>query len=286
MADEIEKTGADVVVCQTSISDQLKLELLKRDIFAVEYVVKRNMRRLARVTGGRVMADVEQLSEEHLGRVANIEQRTVGAEDFEYLFFESEGDARSLSFIFRGKSEEAKRVVKRGTENGFSAVKTAIQDGEIVPGGGASETEVAVRLRDYATKVTGREQLAIEGFASALEYIPRTLAENAGKNVLDTVAELRSLHGRGHPAAGIVGAEGVSPDVTAKGIVESKSVKTSSIGNAADVANLLLGVDGLYTPQEFIDRVSEEHTEQINELTDNALEGLDEQVESIAENAS
>ena len=255
MANEIEKTGAKVVVCQTGISDRMKHELLKRDIFAVEYVVERNMQRLAWITGARLMSDIDELSRDDLGKIARITQRTIGAGEFNYLFFEpSSGEA--LSFILCGDSVEIKREIKRGIENGFSTIKTAIQDGEVVPGGGATEIEISISLTQYAREVNGREQLAVEAFAKALEIVPKTLAENAGLDVIDTMTELRSRHNQNEITAGVTNTTGISSDVTSEGIIEPKSVKTSAIMNATNVVNLLISVDGIYTSQKFIDKMS------------------------------
>ncbi len=126
------------------------------------------------------------------------------------------------------------------------ATATAIKDGRVVAGGGSIEVEIAMQLRDYAKTIGGREQLAIEGFANTLEEIPRTLAETAGMNPLDTIVDLRSKHaGKTGKTIGVDVLKAKLSDMKAMHVIEPLSIKTQAITSGAEVAEMILRIDDI-----------------------------------------
>jgi chaperonin GroEL (HSP60 family) len=115
---------------------------------------------------------------------------------------------------------------------------------KIVAGGGSAEAELAKRLRAYAAKVGGREQLAIEAFAAALESIPRTLAENAGLDPIDIIVNLRAAHEKDDGLwYGVNVFTGEVEDMMEKGVVEPLRVKEQAIKSAVEAASMILRID-------------------------------------------
>jgi len=133
---------------------------------------------------------------------------------------------------------------ERAMIDALSVVSDVIENNKIVAGGGAVEIEIAKELRKYATKVGGREQLAVEAFADAIEIIPRTLAENAGLDPIDILVELRSAHDKEDGKhMGINVFTGKIEDAQANGVVEPLVVKEQAIKSAAESAAMILRID-------------------------------------------
>src|SRR5207249_3280441 len=119
-----------------------------------------------------------------------------------------------------------------------------IEDGKAIPGGGSAEIELSLALKSYAASVGGREQLAIEAFAGALEVIPRALGENAGLDPIDVLIKLRAAHGKkGGKAMGVDVTSGEPLDMMKANVVEPLRVKIQEIDSAAEVASMILRID-------------------------------------------
>jgi len=241
MVEKIKASGANVLFCQKGIDDLAQHFLAKEGIFAVRRVKKSDMEKLSRATGARIVTSIDDLSSDDLGYAGVVEEVKIG--DDEMVFVRECRDPKSVSILIRGGSEHITSEVERAIEDCFGVVPAAIRDKKIVPGGGAPEIEVASKLRDYAKTVGGREQLAIEAFADALEVIPRALAENAGLDPIDMLVDLRSRHEKEGPNYGLNVYKGEAVDMLKEGVVEPLRVKTQAIASASEVAVMILRID-------------------------------------------
>ena len=241
MVSKIVSTGANVVFCQKGINDLAQHFLAKAGVFTIRRIKKSDMEKLARATGGRVVTSIHDLAENELGKAGLVEEKKIAGDDMTFVV-ECE-NPKSVSIILRGGTEHVVDELDRAMEDALRVVGVALEDALLMPGGGAPEIELALRLREYAATVGGREQLAIESFAEALEIIPKTLAENAGFDQIDTLVALRSSHESGVKAAGLDMETGKPSDMQEKGVVEPMRVKTQAISSATESAVMILRID-------------------------------------------
>ena len=242
MVDQIKKTGANVVICQKGIDDLAQHFLAKAGIMATRRVKESDMEKLVRATGAKEVTNLKDLTADDLGSAALVEERKVAGD--EMIFIEGCKDPKAVSLLVRGGTAHVVDEVERAVHDSISVVSAAIEDGKIVAGGGAPETEVAKQLREYAETVGGREALAVKAFADALEIVPRTLAENAGLDPIDILVQLRAEHGK--PGGKDMGLDVFSGKVTNTmklGIVEPLRVKTQAIKSASEAAEMILRID-------------------------------------------
>jgi chaperonin GroEL (HSP60 family) len=204
------------------------------------------MEKLARATGARINSDLDDLKKEDLGKAGLVEERKIG--DDKMIFVEKCKDPHSVAILLRAGLERMVDEAERAMTDSLSVVSDVIENNKIVPGGGAVEIELAKELRKFATKVDGREQLAIEAFASAMEVIARSLAENAGLEPIDILAQLRTAHDTaGNKNIGINIYEGKIQDSIKKGVIEPIMVKEQAIKSAAESAAMILRIDDVIT---------------------------------------
>lgn len=241
MVDKIVASGANVVFAQKGIDDMAQHFLAKAGIYTVRRVKKSDIEKLARATGGRVVTSIHELTADDLGKSCIVEERKVS--DEKMTFVEECENPKSVSIILRGGTEHVVDELDRAMEDALRVVGVAVEDKMLVAGGGAPEVELALRLRAYASTVGGREQLAIEAFADAMEVIPKTLAENAGLDQIDTLVALRSAHEKGMKTAGLDMDSGKPVDMLKLGVVEPLRVKTQAINSAAEAAVMILRID-------------------------------------------
>ncbi|HPJ83688.1 MAG TPA: thermosome subunit alpha, partial [Methanothrix sp.] len=240
MVNKIVSTGANVVFCQKGIDDLAQHFLAKAGVYTIRRIKKSDMEKLARATGGRIVTSIHDLAESELGRAGLVEEKKIAGDDMTFVV-ECE-NPKSVSIILRGGTEHVVDELDRAMEDALRVVGVALEDSLLMPGGGAPEIELALRLREYAATVGGREQLAIEAFAEALEIIPKTLAENAGFDQIDTLVALRSSHEKGVKTAGLDMEVGEPVDMQEKGVVEPMRVKTQAINSAAESAVMILRI--------------------------------------------
>ena len=241
MVDHLVDIGADVVFVGDGIDDMAQHYLAQEGILAVRRAKSDDLNRLARATGGRVVSNLEDIESDDLGFAGSVAQKDVGGD--ERIFVEDVEEAKSVTLILRGGTEHVVDEIERAIEDSLGVVRTTLLDGQVLPGGGAPEAELALQLRDFADSVGGREQLAVEAFADALEVIPRTLAENAGLDPIDSLVDLRSRHDGGEFAAGLDAYTGDVIDMEAEGVVEPLRVKTQAIESATEAAVMILRID-------------------------------------------
>jgi len=241
MVEKVAATGANVVFCQKGIDDVAQHYLAKKGILACRRVKQSDMEALARATGGRIVSNLEDLSKEDLGYAKLVEEKKIAGE--EVVFVTGCKDPKAVTILVRGSTEHVVDEVDRSIEDAIGAVASAVEVGKILPGAGAPEAELAKRLRKFAEKFSGREQLAIKAFADALEIVPRTLAENAGLDPIDILVQLRAAHEQGKITYGINIFEGKIEDAFEYGVVEPLKVKRQAIISAAEAAEMILRID-------------------------------------------
>src|SRR6266581_2254690 len=234
MVDIVKKSGATVIFCQKGIDDLAQHYLAKADIYAVRRVKKSDMEKLAKATGGKVVTKLDELSKDDLGYAKLVYEKKIGED--EMTFVTGCKNPKAMSILIRGGTEHVVDEVERSLEDATSVVSVAIEDGKVITGGGSSATEIALTLRDYASSVGGREQIAIEAFADAVEAIPRTLAENAGLDPIDILIELRKEHKKGNKYAGINVFSGKVSDMKKENVIEPIRVGSQAISSATDAA--------------------------------------------------
>ncbi|MGB3943616.1 MAG: thermosome subunit alpha [Methanothrix sp.] len=241
MVDKIIASGANVLFVQKGIDDLAQHFLAKAGIYTVRRVKKSDMEKLARATGGRVITSLHDIDKGDLGRAGLVEERKIS--DEKMTFVEDCENPKSVSIILRGGTEHVVDELRRAMEDGLRVVGVVLEDKLLVPGGGSPEVDLAIRLRAYASTVGGREQLAIESFADAMEIIPKTLAENAGLDQIDSLMALRSAHETGMKNAGLNMETGEAVDMLKEGVVEPIRVKTQAISSATEAAVMILRID-------------------------------------------
>jgi thermosome len=242
MVDKIKASEANVVFCQKGIDDMAQHFLAKEGILAARRVKQSDMEKLARATGGRIITRLDDLTSKDLGEAGIVEERKIGEDKM--IFVEKCKDPRSVAVLIRAGLERMVDEAERAITDALSVVSDVVENNKVVAGGGAVEVEVAKELRDYATKVGGREQLAIEAFADAIEIIPRTLAENAGLEPIDIVVELRASHEKKDGEyMGVNVFTGKVENMQENGVIEPLIVKEQAVKSAAESASMILRID-------------------------------------------
>ncbi|MCL2477665.1 thermosome subunit beta [Candidatus Bathycorpusculum sp.] len=246
MVTKIKASGATIVFCQKGVDDMVQHFLAKDGIIAARRVKESDMEKLARATGGRIVSNLDDLKKEDLGFAGLVEERKIG--DDKLIFVEKCKDPHAVAILIRAGLERLVDEAERALTDSLSVVSDVMENNKIVPGGGAIEIEIAKELRKYATKVGGREQLAVEAFADAVEVIPRTLAENAGLEPIDILVELRSIHDKDDGKfKGLNVFTGKLQDSIANGVIEPIMVKEQAIKSASESAALILRIDDVIT---------------------------------------
>ena len=242
MVEKVKKSGANVLICEKGIDDLAQHYLAKEGIYAVRRVKRSDMEKLAKATGGKIIANLDDLSASELGAAEQVEETKIS--DSDMTFVTGCKNPKAVSILVRGGTEHVVDEVERGLHDALKVVAVAIEDGVVVPGGGAPEIEVSLKLKHFGQTVGGREQLAIDAFAEALEVIPWTLAENAGMDSIDVIIELKNAHnkktGRGY---GVNVLDNKVSDMVSAKVIEPLRVKVQAIQSATEVASMILRID-------------------------------------------
>ena len=242
MVEKIKSAGANVVICQKGIDDMAQHFLAKNGILAVRRAKESDMEKLAKATGGRIVNNIDDLTSDDLGEAGLVEERKVG--DDKMVFIEKCKNPRSVSILIRGGLDRMVDEAERAMTDALSVVRDVIEKPKVIAGGGAGEAEIAKELRDYATKVGGREQLAIEAFADSVEIIPKALAENAGHDPIDVIVDLRASHEKEDGKnMGVDIYTGEIVDMYERGVLEPSKVKEQALKSAAEAASMILRID-------------------------------------------
>ncbi|WP_297477038.1 thermosome subunit beta [Thermococcus sp.] len=241
MVDKIKEVGANVVFVQKGIDDLAQHYLAKYGIMAVRRVKKSDMEKLAKATGAKIVTNVRDLTPEDLGEAELVEQRKVAGENM--IFVEGCRNPKAVTILIRGGTEHVVDEVERALEDAVKVVKDIVEDGKIVAAGGAPEIELSIRLDEYAKEVGGKEALAIENFAEALKVIPRTLAENAGLDPIETLVKVIAAHKEKGPTVGVDVFEGEPADMMERGVIAPVRVTKQAIKSASEAAIMILRID-------------------------------------------
>ena len=241
LVEKIQASGATVLICQKGIDELAQHYMSKAGIFAIRRAKKSDMEALSKATAGRIVTNIDDLSDDDLGHAARVEERKIGESDM--TFITGCPEAKSVSVLLRGGTEHVVDEIRRAFDDAVGVVSVAWEDGAVLTGGGSVLAALSRDLRTYAETVGGREQMAIEAFASALEIIPRTLAENAGLDPVTTLIELRKAHADGQSHAGINVYEGGVVDMKQANVVEPMRVVEQAIQSATETAIMILRID-------------------------------------------
>ncbi|MDP2217789.1 MAG: thermosome subunit alpha [Methanolobus sp.] len=239
-------TGANAVFCSKAMDDYAIHFFKQAGVYATRRVREEDMLKLTRSTGASLVRNVHEMTADDLGYAGLVEQEKLSEEK---TFIKGFKDFKTMTILIKGGSEHVTDNIERDFDDALRVVKCVFEDGTIVPGGGASEIEVAQKLRAYAASVQGREQMAIEAFASAIEEIPKTIAENCGFDSIDMLLNLRASHSTMKYAGIDIQTGGVS-NMYDKGIIDPLRVKTQAIKSAAEVASMVLRIDDMLRARE------------------------------------
>jgi len=241
IVEKIKFSGANVLFCQKGIDDVVQYYLAKEKIYACRRVAKSDMESLARASGGKIVSNLNELKEEELGKAQIVEEVKQGNEGM--TFVRGCENPKALTILIHGGSEHVIDEMERALKDGLGDVAAVIKSKKIVGGAGAIEMELSKMLNDFAHSLSGREQLAVHEFANALEFIPTTLAENAGLDPIDVLTELKSRHDAGEKYAGINIFNNRIEDSLREGIIEPTKIKSQAISSATEVAIMILRID-------------------------------------------
>ena len=265
MVDKIVSVGANVVVCQKGIDDAAQFFLAKAGVLAVRRVKRSDMEKLAKATGGRIVTNIESLTEKDLGRAGLVEERKIGEDRL--VFVEQCENPGAVSILIRAGLERQMDEAERSLNDAIMNLINLVENNKIVPGGGATEIEIAKAIRKEMGKLTGKEQLAFLAFADAVEIIPRTLAENAGLEPVEIMAALRHAHENDGKSYGINLFTGKVDDMLKLGVLEPLRVKENALKSSLEAAAMILRIDDVIAAsrKKFTEKKSEEEKKSESE---------------------
>lgn len=243
VVNKVVNSGATAVFCQKGVDELARHYLAKAGIFVIHRVKKKELKHLAKCTNARIVSNLDELTPDDLGIAGMVEEVLVG--NGEMIFIRECPSPTTVSIVLRGGTEQVVDNLARAMNDALRVVGVVIEDGRVVAGGGAPEVELALRLREYGASLKGREQLAINKFAEAVEVIPKTLAENSGLDSIDKLVELKNSHESGNKNAGLNIFSNRVEDMKASGVVEPLRVKLQAIDSATEAACMILRIDDM-----------------------------------------
>jgi len=241
VVDKVINSGATAVFCKKGVDELARHYLAKAGLFVIHRVNFKQLKKLAECTNGRIVTNLDELTSDDLGTAGVVEEVMVG--NGEMIFIRDCPNEKIISIILRGGTEQVVDNLARAIHDALMVVGVVLEDGHVVAGGGSPEIELALRLREYAASLKGREQLAVNKFAEAIEVIPITLAETSGLDHIDKLVELKSSHEAGEKYAGLNVFTNEIEDMKAAGVVEPLKVKLQAIDSASEAASMILRID-------------------------------------------
>jgi len=234
-------SGANVLICQKGIDDIAQHFLAKEGIYTVRRAKKSDMEKLSKATGAKIVANLDGLTQKDLGNAGNVKETKIG--DDKMTFVTDCKNPKAVSILIRGTTDHIVDELERGLHDALSVVKVALEDGKMTAGGGSAAIAISMALRDYAPSIGGREQMAIEAFANAIEIVPKTLSENAGLDPIDMMLAIRSEHKKGNKYAGINVLGGKVDDMLKNRVIEPLRVSLQEIEASSEAATMILRID-------------------------------------------
>jgi chaperonin GroEL (HSP60 family) len=241
MVNKVRSTNANVIFCQKGVDEFAQYLFSKSGVYVCRRVSKSDMEKLAKATGGKIVSNINELSPSELGEADIVEEVKHGEDTFTYV--RGCRNPKAVTILIHGGTDHLIDEIERAIKDGFGVVASSLKTKLVVPGGGAIDIELARRLRHFGQSLSGREQLAVEEFASALEFIPTTLAENAGLDPIDILTELKSRHDAGDRNVGLNLFNNKIENVLEARIIEPFKIKSQAINSASEVANMILRID-------------------------------------------
>lgn len=242
MVQKVVEAGANVLFCQRGIDDIPQHYLAKAGILAAGRVKESDMKALAKATQAKIINNVKELTDQDLGHAGLVYEKKIAGD--EMIFVEKCRDPKAVSVLIRGGTEHMLDEVERSMTDAVKDLAAALELGKILPGGGASEITVAKEIRKYAGKFKGREQLAMNAFADAIEVVPRSLAENAGLDAIDCLVRLRAENGR-ESKIGLDVFTGDTKNMLAAGVIEPLKIKLQAVKSATEAVEMILRIDDM-----------------------------------------
>ncbi|MBI4139852.1 TCP-1/cpn60 chaperonin family protein [Candidatus Woesearchaeota archaeon] len=241
MVNRVLETGANVVFTQKGIDDIAQHFFAKHGVYAARRLKKSDMEAISKATGANIVTSIQDLTSKDLGIAGRVRKQAIGDQVMTYV--EECKNPQSVTILVHGGTEHIVDEVKRSITDALGDVAASLKSGKVVAGAGAPEVELSKQIRLYSETLSGREQLAVRAFAEAMEVIPRTLAENAGLDPIDVLAELKASHDQGRTWAGIDVFTGQVVDAWRAGVIEPLKIKTQAISSASEVAQMILRID-------------------------------------------
>jgi chaperonin GroEL (HSP60 family) len=241
MTDKILNSGANVVFCQKGIDDLAQYYLEKAGVYAAKRLKKSDLKRICEATGATNIQDIDEITSEDLGSANLVEERDIKGNKMTYITGCRE--KKAVSIILHGGTQHVVDSLQHAMDDALHVVSVALEDGKVVAGGGAPEVELSMRLGEYASSLSGREQLAVAKFAEAFEVIPETLAENSGYDPINKLVELRSKHEEGNKRMGLNVYTGEIVDMWENDVIEPLRAKTQAINAGTEAAVMVLRID-------------------------------------------
>jgi thermosome len=244
MVEKITATGANVILCQRGIDDLAQHYLMKNGTLSVRRIKMSDVERLSKATGAKIVTNIDEMSSDDLGWAELVREEKIGEDTF--IFVEGCKNPRAVSIMMRAGFERMLDEAERSMKDGIGVLVDVLKENKVVAGGGSIEVELAKQIRDFSTKISGREQLAVEAFAEALEEVPTVLSENAGLDPIDIMVELRASHEKeGGTWFGINVLSGEVANMMDLGVLEPIIVKEQAIKSAVEATSMILRIDDM-----------------------------------------
>jgi thermosome len=241
MVDKITGAGANVVLCQKGIDDIAQHYLAKSGILGARRIKESDMFKLAKATGARIVNNIDDLVDKDLGSADLVEERKV--ETDKWVFIEGCKNPKAVTILVRGGSQRVVDEADRSVHDALYVMKDVLEKPVIVAGGGAPEVYVSNELRQWASNMEGRAQLAVQKYADALDAIPLALAENAGMDPIDTMAEVKAKQNKGAKWTGVNVRTTTVTDMFKQNVLEPLAIKEQIVKSATEAACMILRID-------------------------------------------
>jgi len=241
MVNKISKTECNVLFCQKGIDDFAQYLLAKAGIYACRRVAKSDMKKLARATGAKIISNLNEINSFDLGESKTVEEVKTNNDTMTYI--KGCHNPKAVTILVHAGTSHVIDEIERAIMDGLGDIASTLETKLVVAGGGAVEIEISRRLKKFAEKLRGRERMAVYEFANALEFIPSTLAENAGLDPINIITEIKRRHDSGDMNAGLNLFTDKVENVLAAKIIEPYKIKSLAISSATDVAVMILRID-------------------------------------------